>query len=364
MMKMKSNHLNIESDAISMISIITPAFNCEEFLYRCVDSVISQTYTNWELILIDDGSTDRTAGICDKYLAVDQRIRVFHTINGGPSAARNTGMNSASGDFFYFLDADDFIDYDAIELLVDEYRKNRSDLIVSGCKWLDVEGKFLRNESALDCQKVLSRQDILHYLEHYLLRPNRTPMFTCVWGRLFNAAIIRNNKVSFNSAMHVFEDADFNFKYIRYIRSMSYIEAHSYNYTYMVYYISASTKITDHMEKIFDHFKAMESLYVFFLPERPGQTIEQIVGHACVSLTIIQLVRLCGQCNGGNRLLIKQLLSRMVNEPLLQKCLPYYFPVQGDSKILPILLKYKMVRAVMTVCRYKARLRYGKSCKP
>jgi glycosyltransferase involved in cell wall biosynthesis len=352
-----------KSEDIGIISIITPVFNGEKYLRRCIDSVINQAYGNWELILIDDGSTDRTAAICDEYAAADHRIHVHHTHNSGPAAARNTGMDRATGKFYYFLDADDSIAPDALDLLANEYRKNKADLIVSGCKWLDGEGNVLREESSLDHQQMLSRQDILHYLESYLRKPNRTPMFTCVWGRLFNAAIIKNNKLRFNSELHVFEDADFNFKYLKFIRTMSYIEAHSYNYTYMVYYISASTKITDHPEKVFDHFKAMESLSELFLPERPGQTQEQIVGHACVSLTIIQLVRLCGQIKDGNRAEIMHLLQKMINEPMLRKSLPYYFPVRGESKLLPLLLKFKMAKAIMLVCRYKAVQRYGKPCE-
>ena len=188
-------------------------------------------------------------------------------------------------------------------------------------------------------------------------------MFSCVWGKLFNAAIIRENQLSFNETMHVFEDADFNFKYLKFVRNMSYIEAHSYNYTYMVYYISASTRITDQPEKIFDHFRALDSLSELFLQKCPGQTQEQIVGHACVSLTIIQLVRLCGQTNAANRSEIMRLLQRMVNEPLLRKSLNYYFPAYGESKLLALLLKLKMVKAIMVLCRYKAYQRYGKACE-
>jgi glycosyltransferase involved in cell wall biosynthesis len=349
-------------DAIGLVSIIVPVFNGQKFLSRCVDSVTAQNYPEWELILVDDGSTDGTAGICDKYAADHQRIRAFHTVNGGPAAARNIGMKNAAGQFFYFLDADDFIAPDTLELMADEYRKSRADLVVSGCTWLDGDGNFLRKESFLDHAQVLTRQKILGYLEGYLKKPNGTPMFSCVWGKLFDAAVIRENHLSFNEAMHVFEDADFNFKYLKFVNTMAYIAAHSYYYTYMVYYISASTRITDHPEKIFDHFIALESLSDLFLPERPGQTREQIVGHACVSLTIIQLVRLCGQGNAHNGTEIMGLLRRMVDEPLLRKSLLYYLPMRGESKLVPSLMKYRMVKAIMLICRYKARQRYGKAC--
>lgn len=110
--------------ASSLISIIIPVYNTEKYLDRCIQSVLAQTYTNWELLLIDDGSTDSSGIICDKYAAHDNRIRVFHKPNGGVSSARNLGLDNAKGEWISFVDADDWIEnsmlYDAHQKAIDE----------------------------------------------------------------------------------------------------------------------------------------------------------------------------------------------------------------------------------------------------
>ena len=92
-----------------MISIIVPIYKAEVFLPRCIDSVIAQTYTNWDLLLVDDGSPDKSGKICEEYSRKDARIKVYHKQNGGVSSARNYGLDKARGEWVSFLDADDYI---------------------------------------------------------------------------------------------------------------------------------------------------------------------------------------------------------------------------------------------------------------
>ena len=92
-----------------MISVIIPVFNAEKYLRRCLDSVLSQTYENLEVILVDDGSTDNSGSICEEYAVIDKRVRVFHQVNAGVSSARNQGISLVSGEYLTFLDADDYI---------------------------------------------------------------------------------------------------------------------------------------------------------------------------------------------------------------------------------------------------------------
>lgn len=93
-----------------LISVIVPVFNAQNTLNRCVNSILNQTFRNWELLLIDDGSTDKSCEICNQYAAIDKRIKVFHKENGGVSSARNIGLDNANGDWITFVDSDDFID--------------------------------------------------------------------------------------------------------------------------------------------------------------------------------------------------------------------------------------------------------------
>jgi len=92
-----------------IISIIVPVYNAEKYLRRCIDSIIAQTFTDWECLLVDDGSTDESPNICDEYATKDSRIKVFHKVNEGVSSARNIGIDNAKGRFVTFVDADDSI---------------------------------------------------------------------------------------------------------------------------------------------------------------------------------------------------------------------------------------------------------------
>ena len=91
------------------VSIIVPVYKAEAYLHRCIDSIIVQTFTNWELLLVDDGSPDRSGVICDEYAGKDERIKVFHKENGGVSSARNLGIDKAVGEWLCFIDSDDTI---------------------------------------------------------------------------------------------------------------------------------------------------------------------------------------------------------------------------------------------------------------
>lgn len=115
-----------------MITVIVPVYNTEPYLPQCLDSILAQTYTDLEILLIDDGSTDRCGEICDRYAARDPRIRVFHTENRGLSAARNIGLDNAQGDYIGFIDSDDWIEPDMYEVLMKKAEETGADVVECG----------------------------------------------------------------------------------------------------------------------------------------------------------------------------------------------------------------------------------------
>lgn len=131
-----------------LISVIVPIYNVEKYLPRCVESILGQTYENLELILVDDGSTDRSGEICDTYLKKDKRIKVLHKANGGLSDARNAGIEIAHGKYFSFVDSDDYIAVNMLERLYDGAISENADLTICGFQAVDESGTPIVNMSS------------------------------------------------------------------------------------------------------------------------------------------------------------------------------------------------------------------------
>ena len=131
-----------------LISILVPVYNVERYLARCLNSIVTQTYSNLEIILVNDGSSDRSGGICDEYAAQDSRIRVIHQANAGVATARNKALAAVSGEYFMFVDSDDFLSPDAVEVLYKRIVEDDSDMAVGKHTDLyengDLNGSFCR----------------------------------------------------------------------------------------------------------------------------------------------------------------------------------------------------------------------------
>lgn len=184
-----------------MISIIVPVYNAEKYIRRCINSIINQTYTNFELILIDDGSSDKSSNICDEYAACDGRIKVIHTENKGVSSARNTGLNVANGAYIGFVDSDDWLESDMYEFLLENAENYKAD--ISCCNYY-VNGD---KETIIEHQQI---ESIVSYnegcTESFL---ERKTFGNNIWNKIFKKSVI---KEGFNVDLSIGEDAYFLFK--------------------------------------------------------------------------------------------------------------------------------------------------------
>ena len=155
-----------------MVSIIVPVYNTEKFLHRCIDSILAQTYTDFELLLIDDGSKDSSGAICDEYAVGDSRVKVFHKENGGVSSARNLGLDHARGKYLMFLDSDDFwLQDDVLEVLIEKAEENDLDIIRGEYSAMHEDGTLAWNrkisaERKNHAGQILSSADFLEYAIH------------------------------------------------------------------------------------------------------------------------------------------------------------------------------------------------------
>lgn len=141
---------------IPTISVVVPVYNAENYISRCVESVLDQTYCNWQMILVDDGSKDKSLEICQKYANEDNRINVIHQENAGPGIARNAGIAKASGNYVVFIDSDDYIEKDYFQLL----SKHDEDVVFINVRDVDDDGRVLK-EDFMAKNKNLSMETIL-----------------------------------------------------------------------------------------------------------------------------------------------------------------------------------------------------------
>ena len=182
------------------VSIVVPVYCVEKFLPKCTESILTQTYSELELLLIDDGSTDRSGEICDEYADLDKRVKVIHKKNGGVSTARNIGIRHASGKYMMFVDADDWIEPDTILNLVDYIHKDNLDICFSNAYYKD-ENKVIRipfpfqpKENPISAKVAL--QEHLQY---------KITASVCL--ALFNRKVIEKNE--FDKEIHTLEDWEY-----------------------------------------------------------------------------------------------------------------------------------------------------------
>jgi glycosyltransferase involved in cell wall biosynthesis len=153
------------------ISVILPVYNVEAYLDRCLESLVNQTYTALEILLIDDGSQDGSGELCDTWAKRDGRIRVWHRENGGAAAARNSGLDLATGDYILFVDADDYVDVDHCRVLMETIRGNPAlDCVICGLLCVDDEGA-VGEPQVMEERQFLSGLDVIK--ERYLKRDHR-----------------------------------------------------------------------------------------------------------------------------------------------------------------------------------------------
>ncbi|SHF22030.1 glycosyltransferase family 2 protein [Alkalibacter saccharofermentans] len=207
------------------VSIIVPVYNVEQYLNKCIDSIISQTYKDIEVILINDGSKDSSGEICDKYAKKDLRIVVVHKENGGVSSARNKGLEVSTGDFIMFVDSDDWIEADAISSLMEIQNEINYDVIMFG---IHRENIILGNITATDfiAQSFNDIDKIKEVLPN-LIKQERT---NSLWSKIYKASIIKDNNISFNEFLSIAEDALFNYEVFFKIRSLYISEKCLYHY--------------------------------------------------------------------------------------------------------------------------------------
>ena len=190
-------------------SIIVPVYNCTKSLNYCAQSVLQQTYPDWQLILVDDGSSDGSGELCDRLAAENERIQVIHKPNGGVSSARNVGVDVATGEYIVFCDSDDYLEPDYLEVLL-ETAKNNPDCGHIWCCFQTVTG-YQKENAVPNCSAAenIQRYTLQDYMTLHEMWLDAGP-----WNKLYRSDIIKSSGVRFPEDLSLGEDWLFNLAYI------------------------------------------------------------------------------------------------------------------------------------------------------
>lgn len=202
------------------ISIIVPVYKVELYLEKCIDSILVQTFKDFELILVNDGSPDRCGEICDKYAKKDSRIKVIHKENGGQSSARNKGLDISKGEYIGFVDSDDWIEPEMYQILYDLIIFNNADVAVCDAKYI-TNLKIEQKEVEIEKRILESNEEVLKALfeEKYLL--------WSPWNKLYKKNKIKD--IRFLEG-RIYEDVPFLIEYFNEVKKAVYINKKLYNY--------------------------------------------------------------------------------------------------------------------------------------
>ena len=223
--KLLSKIADYESKAL--ISIIVPIYNVENYLRQCLDSILSQSYQNFECLLVNDGSPDNSADICREYVEKDYRFRYFEKENGGLSSARNLGIKYSKGKYITFIDSDDWVESDYLEVLYSKIKEYNTDFVISSYKkfHMDENCFYLHIWDQDYYEKIWTSQELLTQLPNL---ENYDSSYTVSWGKLFKRSLF--DEILFNEQRKFGEDFECSFKLYLTMSSCLYIHKALYNY--------------------------------------------------------------------------------------------------------------------------------------
>lgn len=225
------------------ISIVIPVYNSAKYLRECLDSICNQSFEDWEIIAIDDGSRDESAAILDEYADHDKRIRVIHKANGGVSAARNDGLSAATGEYVLFVDSDDWLEAEALRNMFEASENGKADVVITDhFVWKEsFAGKadavepvcsFFAQDFITDSRDMIDRVQSMVLYRGYSPYPSTTCgyMFSALWTKLIRRSIFTNNEIRFNGKLKLYEDGLVALQVFQRAKIVAYRSVPTYHY--------------------------------------------------------------------------------------------------------------------------------------
>ena len=322
-----------------LISVIVPIYNGEKYLEECLESIINQTYKNLQIILIDDGSKDKSGKICDEYAKKDKRIEVIHKENAGVSAARNTGLDNARGEWITFIDADDSVEKDFCKNLM-QNETNDVDCIMCGYSRL-INDKKIEIESIGFSNKF---EDSRKYLI-CSLNPQTGVGFSHM--KIIRMSAIGN--IRFNDNLKVAEDALFNIQLSENIRKIIFVDEKLYNYR-----LNTNSTVKKYDDKYTEKYlKAMEECgrYIRIKYSNDCEIIQNYYNFVAYHVLLIAV----NYCYNPQNLNKRKTLKKICNEAIFSEGIikSNYENLSLTRKITLFTIKYKLYIATGIICKIR-----------
>lgn len=255
-----------------LISIIIPVYNAEKYLEKCIESIITQDYKNYEVILVNDGSKDRSLEICLNYAKKYEQIRSFSQLNQGQAKARNLGIAKANGEFLMFVDSDDYVEQNFCSVAIKTQKKYNSDIVIFDFKRITSNSeKIIRHFK--DEGGVIEKEEAMEYIVNN----------SYVWNKLYRRSLFDN--INFPAGKY-YEDVFVSYKLIEEAKNISYVKKVTYTYKET----GESTVSRKNSNFISDQFEAVDELFMFLKENYP------MVYESSVSDLLIKSLRYCTFC--------------------------------------------------------------------
>lgn len=267
---------------MTKVSVVIPVYNVESFIGKCVDSVLSQTFCDFELILVDDGSIDKSGCICDEYAKKDTRVKVFHKHNEGVSNARNFGIKHAIGEWICFVDSDDYLDVSHLEDLFNSY-KDGDDLLMCGYVNHYVEKSIIKVET-------FSNPYTLNTVEDVIYDSEVNNIINSPVCKLFKRSIIMRHDLSFDSKTSYGEDHLFVLNYCMYVSNISFTTKATYHYIHrggasLTSRCTNSDRYVYYFTQLVNTYKKLIKLHGWFILDKNISKV--ISGHGVMAVVSI-----------------------------------------------------------------------------
>ncbi len=323
-------------------TIIVPVFNVESYIEKCVDSVLKQTYSNFELILIDDGSTDNSLAVLQHY--TDTRIQVIKQSNVGVSATRNRGISIARGDFIYFLDSDDWIEPTLLQEAADAISVNAADVLLFN---------FFTDQTSADGALISSDKSTLLPIERLLSEVVDESIFTFtgyIWNKLYRRTFLIAHKITFDTKTHLFEDVIFNTNVFSKTKKIIQLTGHYYHYMSR----PNASLVKSYNSNILKYIAAMNQAIADFLKttQTDQKTQKQLLAQNVMMGARHNINTLFKYSNESNSAKFK-ILSSILKFPVLKNQIKFYQPKSTTDKIFKFLIANNLTLGLFAVCKMK-----------